>query len=53
MKPRVYVETSVYEIIRALHATMLGVGVAFDFAVARAPLWMPENGPEWMHRVRI
>jgi N-acetylglucosaminyldiphosphoundecaprenol N-acetyl-beta-D-mannosaminyltransferase len=37
-----------------INAVMLGVGAAFDFhagTVARAPLWMRENGLEWLHRL--
>jgi N-acetylglucosaminyldiphosphoundecaprenol N-acetyl-beta-D-mannosaminyltransferase len=37
-----------------INAVMLGVGAAFDFhagTVARAPLWMRDNGLEWLHRL--
>ena len=37
-----------------VNAVMVGVGAAFDFhaaTVARAPLWMRENGLEWLHRL--
>jgi N-acetylglucosaminyldiphosphoundecaprenol N-acetyl-beta-D-mannosaminyltransferase len=37
-----------------VHATMIGVGAAFDFhagTVARAPRWMREHGLEWLHRL--
>lgn len=37
-----------------VHAVMIGVGAAFDFhagMVTRAPLWMRENGLEWLHRL--
>jgi len=37
-----------------VNAVMLGVGAAFDFhagTVSRAPLWMRENGLEWLHRL--
>ncbi|MFZ3160692.1 MAG: WecB/TagA/CpsF family glycosyltransferase, partial [Rhodoferax sp.] len=37
-----------------INAVMLGVGAAFDFhagTVSRAPLWMRENGLEWLHRL--
>ncbi|GEM_PF-83050 len=35
-------------------ATMIGVGAAFDYhagTIQRAPLWMQQNGLEWLHRV--
>jgi N-acetylglucosaminyldiphosphoundecaprenol N-acetyl-beta-D-mannosaminyltransferase len=35
-------------------AVMIGVGAAFDFhagIVSRAPVWMRENGLEWLHRL--
>jgi N-acetylglucosaminyldiphosphoundecaprenol N-acetyl-beta-D-mannosaminyltransferase len=38
----------------SINAVMLGVGAAFDFhagTVSRAPLWMRENGLEWLHRL--
>ena len=37
-----------------INAVMLGVGAAFDFhagTVSRAPLWMRDNGLEWLHRL--
>ena len=37
-----------------INAVMLGVGAAFDFhagTVTRAPLWMRDNGLEWLHRL--
>jgi N-acetylglucosaminyldiphosphoundecaprenol N-acetyl-beta-D-mannosaminyltransferase len=37
-----------------VNAVMLGVGAAFDFqagTVVRAPLWMRDNGLEWLHRL--
>ena len=37
-----------------VNAVMIGVGAAFDFhaaTVRRAPLWMRENGLEWLHRL--
>ena len=37
-----------------INAVMVGVGAAFDFhagTVQRAPLWMRENGLEWLHRL--
>ena len=37
-----------------IQAVMIGVGAAFDFhagTVTRAPLWMRENGFEWLHRL--
>lgn len=37
-----------------VNAVMIGVGAAFDFhagTVGRAPLWMRENGLEWLHRL--
>jgi N-acetylglucosaminyldiphosphoundecaprenol N-acetyl-beta-D-mannosaminyltransferase len=37
-----------------INAVMLGVGAAFDFhagTVQRAPLWMQQNGLEWLHRL--
>jgi len=37
-----------------IHAAMLAVGAAFDFAAAavpRAPLWMQRRGLEWLHRL--
>lgn len=35
-------------------AVMIGVGAAFDFhagTVRRAPVWMRDNGLEWLHRL--
>jgi N-acetylglucosaminyldiphosphoundecaprenol N-acetyl-beta-D-mannosaminyltransferase len=37
-----------------LRATCIGVGAAFDFLSGRkprAPVWMQENGMEWLHRM--
>jgi N-acetylglucosaminyldiphosphoundecaprenol N-acetyl-beta-D-mannosaminyltransferase len=37
-----------------VNAVMIGVGAAFDFhagTVQRAPLWMRDNGLEWLHRL--
>jgi N-acetylglucosaminyldiphosphoundecaprenol N-acetyl-beta-D-mannosaminyltransferase len=37
-----------------INAVMLGVGAAFDFhagTVSRAPVWMRDNGLEWLHRL--
>jgi N-acetylglucosaminyldiphosphoundecaprenol N-acetyl-beta-D-mannosaminyltransferase len=37
-----------------VQAVMIGVGAAFDYhagTTARAPLWMQENGLEWLHRL--
>lgn len=37
-----------------VNAVMLGVGAAFDFhagTVSRAPIWMRDNGLEWLHRL--
>lgn len=37
-----------------IHAVMIGVGAAFDFhagTVRRAPVWMRNNGLEWLHRL--
>jgi N-acetylglucosaminyldiphosphoundecaprenol N-acetyl-beta-D-mannosaminyltransferase len=37
-----------------IQAVMVGVGAAFDFhagAIKRAPLWMQNNGLEWLHRL--
>jgi N-acetylglucosaminyldiphosphoundecaprenol N-acetyl-beta-D-mannosaminyltransferase len=37
-----------------INAVMLGVGAAFDFhagVVRRAPVWMRDNGLEWLHRL--
>lgn len=37
-----------------VNAVMIGVGAAFDFhagTVKRAPVWMREHGPEWLHRL--
>lgn len=37
-----------------VNAVMFGVGAAFDFisgAKPRAPLWMQNNGLEWLHRL--
>jgi N-acetylglucosaminyldiphosphoundecaprenol N-acetyl-beta-D-mannosaminyltransferase len=37
-----------------VNAVMLGVGAAFDFqagTVVRAPMWMRDNGLEWLHRL--
>ena len=37
-----------------IKAVMVGVGAAFDFhagVVKRAPLWMRQNGLEWLHRL--
>jgi N-acetylglucosaminyldiphosphoundecaprenol N-acetyl-beta-D-mannosaminyltransferase len=36
-----------------INAVMLGVGAAFDYhagTISRAPIWMQNNGLEWMHR---
>jgi N-acetylglucosaminyldiphosphoundecaprenol N-acetyl-beta-D-mannosaminyltransferase len=36
------------------HATLIGVGAAFDFhsgAIKRAPVWMQKAGLEWFHRL--
>ena len=37
-----------------VQAVMIGVGAAFDFhagTVSRAPVWMRDNGLEWLHRL--
>lgn len=37
-----------------INAVMLGVGAAFDFhagTISRAPVWMRQNGLEWLHRL--
>lgn len=37
-----------------INAVMIGVGAAFDFhagTVRRAPVWMHDNGLEWLHRL--
>jgi N-acetylglucosaminyldiphosphoundecaprenol N-acetyl-beta-D-mannosaminyltransferase len=37
-----------------VNAVMIGVGAAFDFHAGtsrRAPLWMRQNGLEWLHRL--
>lgn len=37
-----------------VNAVMIGVGAAFDFhagTVQRAPVWMRDNGLEWLHRL--
>jgi N-acetylglucosaminyldiphosphoundecaprenol N-acetyl-beta-D-mannosaminyltransferase len=37
-----------------INAVMIGVGAAFDFhagTVQRAPVWMRDNGLEWLHRL--
>lgn len=37
-----------------IRAVMVGVGAAFDYhagAIPRAPLWMQNNGLEWLHRL--
>ena len=37
-----------------VQAVMIGVGAAFDFhagTVQRAPVWMRDNGLEWLHRL--
>jgi N-acetylglucosaminyldiphosphoundecaprenol N-acetyl-beta-D-mannosaminyltransferase len=37
-----------------VNAVMVGVGAAFDYhagTTARAPLWMQENGLEWLYRL--
>ncbi|NVK05197.1 MAG: WecB/TagA/CpsF family glycosyltransferase [Flavobacteriia bacterium] len=37
------------------HATMIGVGAAFDFhsgQIKRAPKWMQHYGLEWLHRLK-
>jgi len=37
-----------------VHATMIGVGAAFDYhagVLKRAPLWWQQNGLEWLYRV--
>lgn len=36
-----------------INAVMLGVGAAFDYhagTISRAPVWMQNNGLEWLHR---
>lgn len=38
----------------AVQAVMIGVGAAFDYhagTIRRAPLWMQQNGLEWLHRL--
>ena len=37
-----------------INAVMVGVGAAFDYhagTIKRAPLWMQQNGLEWLHRL--
>lgn len=37
-----------------VNAVMIGVGAAFDYhagTISRAPLWMQQNGLEWLHRL--
>jgi N-acetylglucosaminyldiphosphoundecaprenol N-acetyl-beta-D-mannosaminyltransferase len=37
-----------------IKAVMIGVGAAFDYhagTIKRAPLWMQQNGLEWLHRL--
>lgn len=37
-----------------INAVMIGVGAAFDYhagTIKRAPLWMQNNGLEWLHRL--
>lgn len=37
-----------------INAVMVGVGAAFDYhagTIRRAPLWMQQNGLEWLHRL--
>jgi len=37
-----------------INAVMVGVGAAFDYhagTIQRAPLWMQNNGLEWLHRL--
>lgn len=37
-----------------INAVMVGVGAAFDYhagTISRAPLWMQQNGLEWLHRL--
>lgn len=37
-----------------INAVMIGVGAAFDYhagTIQRAPLWMQQNGLEWLHRL--
>lgn len=37
-----------------INAVMIGVGAAFDYhagTIKRAPLWMQQNGLEWLHRL--
>lgn len=37
-----------------INAVMIGVGAAFDYhagTIHRAPLWMQQNGLEWLHRL--
>ena len=37
-----------------IQAVMIGVGAAFDYhagTIKRAPLWMQNNGLEWLHRL--
>jgi N-acetylglucosaminyldiphosphoundecaprenol N-acetyl-beta-D-mannosaminyltransferase len=39
-----------------VNAVMIGVGAAFDFhagTVRRAPLWMRDNGLEWLYRLAL
>lgn len=39
---------------QSIHGVLLGVGAAFDFAagnLTRAPLWMRQNGLEWLYRL--
>lgn len=38
----------------AINAVMIGVGAAFDYhagTLRRAPVWMQQNGLEWLHRL--
>ncbi len=47
-------ERWMYEKKGRINAVMLGVGAAFDFhagTITRAPLWMRNNGLEWLHRL--
>ncbi|MNV22931.1 putative N-acetylmannosaminyltransferase [compost metagenome] len=37
-----------------INGVMIGVGAAFDYhagVISRAPLWMQNNGLEWLHRL--
>ncbi|MEQ5767641.1 WecB/TagA/CpsF family glycosyltransferase [Halomonas sp. H33-56] len=47
-------EKWMYEHRGEISAVMIGVGAAFDYhagVIKRAPMWMQNNGLEWLHRL--